>query len=219
MAGHAARKQSHTWDDYQTWGDDKRWEIIDGEAFDMSPAPGMRHQSAAGELFVKLKRHFRGKLCQVYVSPLDVKLSDNDVVQPDIVVVCDPSQITPSHIQGAPTLVVEILSPSTQVHDRMRKMPLYARSGVREVWLVSTDVRLVEVYVLDGASYLLNGTHSLGTSLRSRAFPDLRINLTRVFADLPDYDSPGMVRESAPSPYTTKPPRKRLPARRRKVLA
>lgn len=211
MAGHAARKTSYTWDDYQTWGDDKRWEIIDGEAYAMAPAPGMTHQSTVGELFLEMKRNFRGKVCQVYVSPVDVELSEVDVVQPDIVVVCDPSQIKTTHIQGAPTLVVEVLSPSTQAHDRMRKMPLYARSGIKEVWLVSTDVRLVEVYVLDGASYLLDGTHSLGNSLRSQAFPDLRINLTRVFGFLPEPgDSPRMVRESG-SVYSTKPLKKRRP--------
>jgi Uma2 family endonuclease len=215
MAGRALRKPYYTWDDYQTWDDARRWEIIAGDVYDMTPAPGLSHQSVSTRLSSVLDRFFRGKSCRVFSAPVDVKLSNDDIVQPDIVVECDASHLKGSHIDGAPTLVVEILSPSTQAHDRMRKMPLYAKSGVREVWLVSTDVRLVEIYVLNGHAYLLKGTHSIGTSLRSQAFPDLRINLTSVFEYLPDAgDSSSMVREASP-PYKTKPLIKHTPARKK----
>jgi len=69
--------------------------------------------------------------CPVYPAPMDLKLSDRDVVQPDILVVCDPKQIKKTHVEGPPFLLIEILSFSTLLHDRGRKLELYARSGVQ----------------------------------------------------------------------------------------
>ncbi len=124
-------------------------------------------------------------------------------MQPDIVVVCDQDRIKPTHIEGAPTLVVEILSPSTELHDRMRKLPLYAKSGIGEVWLVTPYPWLVEIFQLDGARYLFHGAYSKNDKLRSPTFPKLKVNLSKVF-DLPL--EPGeevmMVKESRP-PYGT----------------
>lgn len=98
-----------TWDDYRRWDDDERWEIVNGEAFAMTPAPTPRHQMVVGELFKALSSFLRGKIFRPLPSPIDVRLSDLDVLQPDIVVVCGPEQIRPTHIQGAPRLVVEVL--------------------------------------------------------------------------------------------------------------
>lgn len=208
MAGEAARKQtSYTWNDYRTWTDDERWEIIGGEAFDRSPAPGMAHQRAVLRLSTELDRHFAGTTCEVFVSPVDVRLSEEDIVQPDIVVVCEALKVKPTHIEGAPTLVVEVLSPSTEVHDRLRKMALYARAGVKEVWLVSPEAQLVEVFVLDGATYRRTGAYTKGDTLRSRAFPKLNVDLAKVFNRPAQKDVPAqVVREPGPS-YRTRPPR------------
>ena len=153
--GSALKQDDYAWDDYRQWTDDRRWEILDGEAFAMTPAPSMRHQDVVAQLHVQLEAHFAGKTCRVVLSPADVKLSEHDVVQPDLAVVCDPRKIKPSHVEGAPTLIIEVLSPSTEVFDRRRKMVLYARSGVKEVWLVRPYPSLIEVYVLDGPSYRL----------------------------------------------------------------
>lgn len=105
----AQRKQRFTWDDYRTWPDDERWEIVGGEAFAMSPAPATRHQLLSARLVSALDAFLRGRKCQVYAAPVDLKLSDEDVVQPDILVVCEPEKVKPSHIEGPPTLVIEIL--------------------------------------------------------------------------------------------------------------
>jgi len=126
----------YTWTEYQTWSDGERWEIIDGVAHNMSPAPSIRHQSIAGNLFSYLHRHLSGKSCRPFIAPTDVRLSETDVVQPDILVVCDPARITPSHIEGAPELVVEILSPGTSARDLREKKWLYQRCGVREYIVV-----------------------------------------------------------------------------------
>jgi Uma2 family endonuclease len=216
MAGEAARKRTgHTWDDYRQWADDERWELIGGEAFDMSPAPGTSHQAIVLGLSAQLHEQFRNKKCQVFPAPTDVKLSDEDIVQPDVLVVCEPEKIRPTHIEGAPTLVVEVLSPSTEVHDRLRKMALYARAGVKEVWLVSPVARIVEVFVFKGAVYVRAGAYTKGDALRSRAFPKLNVDLNHVFTRPPETEAPArVVREPGPS-YRTRPPRP-APTRRRK---
>jgi Uma2 family endonuclease len=126
----------YSWADYQRWPDEERWELIDGVAYNMSPAPTTKHQSIAGNLFSTLMQHLRGKPCRPFIAPTDVKLSDFDVVQPDILAVCDPTKITPSHIEGAPDLVVEVLSPSTSTKDLREKKALYQRAGVREYLII-----------------------------------------------------------------------------------
>jgi Uma2 family endonuclease len=194
-----ARHIAFTWDDYRSWNDGQRWELIDGEAYAMSPAPRTRHQSIVVELAFQAVTRLRGKGCKPFVSPIDIRLSDVDVVQPDLVVVCDPEQIKPTHIEGAPTLVVEVLSPSTALYDRKLKMRLYAASGVKEVWLVTPYPWLVEVYVLDGATYRLIHSLSKDDTLRSPTLPDLTVDLAPVF-DFPfePGDEPPVAREPPP---------------------
>ena len=167
----------------------------------MTPAPSTRHQRIQWSLTVALDGYFRDHTCQAFAAPTDVKLSEEDVVQPDIIVVCDPDQVKRTHIEGAPTLVVEILSPSTAAFDRARKMQLYARCGVKEVWLVTPYPWLAEVYALAGDSYRLAAAYERTDTLVSVAFPDLSVTLAGIF----DYPiDPGeeiqMVKEGRP-PY------------------
>ncbi len=114
-----------TWADYRTWPDDERWELITGVAYAMSPTPSTRHQIVTVNLLSRLTQYLSGKPCRPFVAPTDVKLSDWDVVQPDILVVCDPARITPTHIEGAPDVVVEVLSPTTSAKDLRQKKALY----------------------------------------------------------------------------------------------
>lgn len=131
-------KQPHryTWNDYRTWPGDERWEIIDGIAYNMPPAPPTHHQTVALNFAAVLHQKLSGKRCRPFTAPIDVRFSDTDVVQPDVLVVCDPSKITPSHIDGAPDLVVEVLSPSTSAKDMREKKALYQRGGVREYLVI-----------------------------------------------------------------------------------
>ena len=135
---HPAEKRDRpfTWNDYRSWPDEERWEIIDGLVYAMSPAPSTKHQSVAGNLFGRLYQGLAGKPCRPFIAPTDVKLSNLDVVQPDILVVCDPARITPTHIEGAPDLVIEVLSPATSAKDLRQKKALYERAGVREYLVV-----------------------------------------------------------------------------------
>ena len=181
MGEPAYKNKRYTWSDYQQFPDEERWEMIGGEIFDMSPAPTTRHQSIAGELFFQLKGFFKGKPCKPFIAPTDLKLSDEDVVQPDLMVVCDEKQITESHVEGAPALVVEIFSPSTLSHDRKRKMALYARAGVKEVWLVSPLPPGIEVFLLDGATYRFMGMYQLADDFKSPSFGELELDMEAVF--------------------------------------
>ena len=154
----AARKpvlqktQRYTYADYCTWDDNERWELIDGVAYAMSPpAPTESHQSISGNIYLHIGQFLRGKGCKVFYAPFDVRLNagkkDNTVVQPDILVVCDKSKLDGKSCVGAPDMVVEILSPSTAVHDMIRKYGLYQKSGVREYWIVDPETKTVVTYI------------------------------------------------------------------------
>ena len=185
--------ERYTWADYCKWPDGERWEIIGGEAFDMSPAPTLRHQAIVGEIYFQFASAFRDKKCKVFVSPADIKLSESDVVEPDVFVVCDEERIKRTHIEGAPTLVIEVLSPSTEKKDRTIKMDLYASSGVKEIWVVDPDGATVEVFSLDSESYRLAGKHGENDKVTSVVFPELSVDLRRVF-DFPDEPKARMAR-------------------------
>jgi Uma2 family endonuclease len=200
----AARRVGFRWRDYLSWPDDRRWEIIGGDAYAMTPAPSPHHQTVLLELCAQMRACFQGKRCRVFIAPVDVKLSEQDVVQPDIVVVCEGRKVRPTHIEGAPSLVVEILSPSSVAHDRVRKLALYARSGVKEVWLITPYPWLAEVLVLAGDSYRLRAAYDRDGILRSARFRHLEIQLRQVFSyPIGRAERVDMVREARP-PYATR---------------
>jgi Uma2 family endonuclease len=199
------RKSEHyTWQEYQQWSDDQRFELVGGEPFAMAPSPGFRHQTIAGELAAVLIPHFRGKKCRAFIAPFDVKLSEQDIVQPDLFVVCDKNPIKRTHIEGAPALVVEIISPSSAAHDRIRKMDLYARCGVKEVWLVTPYPPMVEIFLLDGASYRRVSAFQKENELVSATFPELRIPLEPVFDYPTEPDDPPLIVSEIPAMYRAK---------------
>lgn len=191
----------YTYADLQQWKGDTRWELIDGQPFAMS-SPNLLHQSILGELFVVLKSHFRGGPCRVVLAPFDVKFSEHDVVQPDILVSCG-ERLGPAFHHGPPDLVIEILSKSTLRHDRIRKLNLYARQGVGEYWLVTPQPLMVEVLHLQQDSYVTRGAYDQADLVRSLRFPDLAVDLQELAAQLPP-QTPIVdeVRETIPPPYT-----------------
>ncbi|BDG62404.1 Uma2 family endonuclease [Caldinitratiruptor microaerophilus] len=115
------------------------------------PSPTERHQRAIGNLYVLLRRWVGARrLGTVYLAPFDVVLSDQDVVQPDILFVSADrrSVVTPKNVQGAPDLVVEVLSPGTDRRDRVVKLRIYAEARVREAWVVDPWAETLEVVAL-----------------------------------------------------------------------
>ena len=151
----------YTYADYLQWPDDTRYELIDGEAFRMAPTPLIEHQEIAGEVYCQLANQLDGQPCRPYIAPVDVRLPRKDeadaaidtVVQPDVLVVCDPHKIDRRGVRGAPDWVLEVLSPSTAAHDQIAKRRTYERAGVREYWLVHPGDRTLTVYVLDNGQY------------------------------------------------------------------
>ena len=145
-----------TYRQYLTWPDSERWELIDGQAWSMSPAPIRRHQAVVGRLHLAIGGFLKGRPCQAFVSPFDVLLPKGDepdgdvdtVVQPDIVVYCDRSKLTRAGSRGAPDLVVEVLSPSTSKKDLAEKFALYERHRVREYWVVDPGNAAIQVWRL-----------------------------------------------------------------------
>ena len=147
----------YTIEDWQSW--EGRWELINGVAYDMTPAPATEHQEVSSNLHGAIwavldqaKRKSGGGACKVFHAPLDVFLPSG-VVQPDILVVCDPTKISTRGIEGAPDLAVEILSPSTAGKDVTRKRWAYEAAGVPEYLIVDPDERVGLLLRLEAGRY------------------------------------------------------------------
>ncbi|MGQ9558105.1 MAG: Uma2 family endonuclease [Desulfurispora sp.] len=171
--------------DWLKW--EGRWELIDGRAYDMTPAPSVEHQFAVGELYFALRSYFQNRDCFVFTAPFDVFLSAGGnydqpdvIVQPDIVVVCEKGKITHKGCCGAPAMVVEVLSPATSLKDYNEKFHAYERFGVREYWIADVANRVVHVYGLREGSYSIRRTYGANDRLQSVEFPELVIDLQPV---------------------------------------
>ena len=192
--GLALRKEKHyTYADYLTWPDDARYELIDGEAFLMAPAPLIEHQEVAGDVYHQLRNQLDGKPCRPYIAPVDVRLPRADeadaaidtVVQPDVLVVCDPAKIDRRGVRGAPDWLLEVLSPSTAAHDQIAKRRTYERAGVREYWLVHPGDRTLTIYVLDNGQYGRPDIYELKDETPIGVLPGVSIAWDALVARLP----------------------------------
>ena len=151
----------HTYGDYLTWPEDVRYELVDGVAYMMAPAPAISHQDIAGEVFRQAANALAGSPCRVLIAPVDVRLpkaNESDdmidtVVQPDVLAVCDPAKLSERGVRGAPDWILEVLSPSTAGHDQVRKRRIYEQAGVREYWMVHPTDRVLTVYRLESGAY------------------------------------------------------------------
>lgn len=147
------RESRFSYSDYLQWTTSDRYELHEGLPVLMSPAPGERHQSVTGALFAELRAAFKAKgaPCRVFIAPFDLVLPKetedepgaSNVVQPDIFIVCDEKKITSRNCLGAPDIVIEVLSPSTALHDQGFKYDLYEKSGVREYWIVDPSAAYI----------------------------------------------------------------------------
>jgi len=177
-----------TYDDFVLFPDDgKRHELIDGEHY-VTPAPNLRHQRVLQNLNRLLDRWVEERhLGRVFFAPLDVVFTFHDVVEPDLIYVSHErdSILTAANLQGAPDLVVEVLSPSTRRRDELLKRGLYGRAGVAEYWVVDPVAETVKVYRRAGDDFarveLLSASD--GDRLTSPLLPGLEIPLAVVFAD------------------------------------
>jgi Uma2 family endonuclease len=152
-----------------------------------SPSPSRKHQKISLRLLLHLvEAVLRPGLGEVYAAPLDVKLEEDTVYQPDLLVVLreHADRLRETHIEGAPDLVVEVVSPSTAYLDLLEKRYDYGRAGVREYWVVDPETRMVEAYGLEGERLvLLEGARGTGR-VRSRLIPGLEVDVAELFRDL-----------------------------------
>jgi Uma2 family endonuclease len=184
MAGVALNMRRVSYADMERWPDDgRRYELYDGEVFEL-PSPFPVHQIIAARLHIALEMCVRERGGIVLFAPLDIVLTDYDVVQPDLLLftaeragVVHPSKVT----RAAPDLAIEILSPATAANDRGRKRALLARHGVREYWLVDPDARTIEIFSLRLERLVSQGTQSGDALVSSPLLPDLALRASALF--------------------------------------
>jgi Uma2 family endonuclease len=190
----------YTYADYLAWDTDERYEIIDGKAF-MMAAPSIPHQTISGELFGQFWSFLKGKPCRVFAAPLDVRLfprednSDETIVQPDILVVCDESKLADNRsCRGAPDLVIEILSPSNITNLMFLKFQKYLRAGVREYWVIDPSIKGLQIHILEkGAGetpeHFISTAYDTVAAADVRILPGLRIDFAAIWNAMPDNES------------------------------
>ncbi len=179
-----ATAKLYTYADYLKLPEDGiRYEILNGELF-MSPAPTLGHQSTSGNLFgyiwAFLQKHPLGV---VYPAPTDVILSEINILQPDVAFITREhfDLLTRENIQGAPDLVVEVLSRGTEKRDREEKLAQYSRFGVEEYWMVNHEEQWVEVWRRECGALVLHKRLVDNQTLTTPLLPGLKIRLSKIF--------------------------------------
>jgi Uma2 family endonuclease len=184
--------KKYTYADYLTWPEDERWEIIDGVPY-MQAAPSWQHQTISVELTRQFANFLQQKPCRVFTAPFDLRLpeeseSDDEitnVLQPDIVVICDNKGLKGTGFYGIPELIIEISSPSTSRKDKVLKFNKYEKAGVKEYWIVEPEGKFISVFTLqENKRYGRPETYTEKDKVKVSVFPDITIDLTPVFASI-----------------------------------
>jgi Uma2 family endonuclease len=173
-----------TYEDYVALPNDgKRYEILEGE-LTVTPAPSTKHQTASVNLLVLLSQYIKERdLGKLFHSPIDLILESTSVLQPDLLFVSQARRhiITERAIEGAPDLVVEILSPTTSRTDRVTKAQIYARHSVPVYWIVDPEREAIEIYLLEADGYRLAVTLLGKAPMAAPPFTELKIAARDVF--------------------------------------
>lgn len=169
---------------------DQRYELIDGEVYLLS-SPGFTHQVVVNEISGRFYNYFRDKPCRSLTAPLDIRLfgfatrfeEDPNVVQPDVVVICDEDKVSEDNrYEGVPALVVEVLSPSTKGKDMAIKLNLYMKSGVLEYWIVDPAGKIITQYSFSEERDIEDlNIVAAGDNIKSAVFEGLEIPLKEIF--------------------------------------
>ena len=182
-------EQRYTYADYKAWElkPGERFELIYGIAYAMS-APNTSHQRILLNLGSEFHIFLKGKTCEAFIAPFDVRLfyeedeSDDTVVQPDVMVVCDPEKLGEEGCRGAPDLVVEILSPSNTAIEMERKLNLYKEAQVREYWVIDPKNKHIRIYLLQNGEHVFRTCH-IKDVIRPDVLPGLEIPLSVIFGE------------------------------------
>ncbi|WP_058486958.1 Uma2 family endonuclease [Defluviitalea phaphyphila] len=162
-----------------------RLEYFNGEVVYLE-SPSVGHQRVLLNIATEFRKYFRGKSCEVFISPLDVWLTNKEKttkvkVQPDLIVICDKTGLMENAYEGIPALVIEIISTSNQTHDRVRKYSTYMEFGVNEYWMINPKLKTVEVYVLEKDEYKQAAIYKGSDCAASQTFKELGISLKDIF--------------------------------------
>lgn len=187
---------NYSYADYLKWTIQERFELIKGKVFKMSPAPSTAHQRASSELTYIFKSFLKGKKCEVFIAPFDVRFpktsNENEqiftVLQPDLCVVCDPSKIDDKGCIGAPDIVVEILSPGNNRKELDNKFHVYEEAGVKEYWLIHPLEKTFFRYIIDDkGNYQPQRLLTMGDIVTTNVLPGFELVLEDVFRERNDF--------------------------------
>lgn len=184
--------KNYSYADYLQWTFDERLELIKGKIFKMTPAPASRHQYISWVISSELYAHLKGKKCNAYPAPFDVRLSkkeDRDdqevftVVQPDVCVICNPLKVDAKGCTGAPDIVIEILSPGNKQKELRNKYEVYEESGVSEYWIISQQDETFLKYTLIDEKYQPSRLMTTGDVITTPILPGFNLDLNVVFGN------------------------------------
>jgi Uma2 family endonuclease len=183
-------KGSYTYADYLTWNFKERLELFRGKIFKMSPAPNRNHQTISARIYLTFANVFKKNSCNVYYAPFDVRLVKTKtkdekvvtVVQPDLCIICDEDKLDDRGCNGAPDLVVEILSPGNTQKEMGVKFDLYEENEVKEYWLVDPSEKTVLIYTLQNKKYVGLKPFIIEDVLKSPLFPALKFKVKDIFS-------------------------------------
>jgi Uma2 family endonuclease len=178
-----ADKKKYTYEDYLKTPEDQRYELIEGELF-MTPSPIPKHQKISRDIEFEILKFVRmNDLGEVFDAPCDVYLNAENVIQPDILFISKDRLdiIGEKNIQGAPDIVIEIISESSAYRDMVQKKKLYTKFGVKEYWIVIPDEGLIEMYILKDNTCQLYKTYTKDDALESPYLKGLKIELKAIF--------------------------------------
>lgn len=177
---------SKTIDDFYALPTDTRGELIDGVIFNMS-VPSIWHQNVVGNMFVNLASYIKSNKgpCKAIISPVDVQLDmdDKTMLEPDLIIVCDPNKIKDNCIYGAPDFVLEVTSKSTRSRDFVLKLSKYKNAGVREYWIIDEISKKVYVYsFLNSTENFEVNSYEFTDTIPIRIYNDLEIDMNEIFS-------------------------------------
>lgn len=172
----------YTEEDYYSTPEDVRVELIDGQFYNIA-SPSRIHQKILSFLHTEIALYIRkkGSSCEVYPAPFAVKLFNdkNNIVEPDISVICDPRKLTDKGCTGAPDWIIEIVSPSNPGHDYVLKLNLYMEAGVREYWIVDPMEKAVFVYNLEEKNFKVTA-YTFNDRIKNNIFDDFYIDFPKL---------------------------------------
>ena len=174
-----------TFEQYEALSEDIHIEIFEGILYDMAN-PSQEHQAISMELSTTINNYIKKKhgSCRVFSAPFDVKLNDSPltIVQPDLMVICNPDKLDGKRCNGAPDFIIEIVSPGNPADDYIRKLYYYKNAGVREYWIVDPRRRTITVNFFE--QNILNIQYSFDATIKVNIYDDLYIDFSAIDAML-----------------------------------